>query len=191
MSAAQNVPKKTSENDPRARYTTNNPTSLGREGAPDPGGTTSGSPETVKEPSTVLGESSRLLLDPNPKSEQPVATLKLWSCCVASLCSLRQELKMSSSVSRSQTFSSLIRASSCSSRELVSGERDERGFSSREGFGLAGWVLWEPDPECSDRIFWGGTTEEDSGEWMGAEAGPNRTQLLRRHLLSRLSSAAN
>lgn len=74
---------------------------------------------------------------------------------------------MRSSVSRSQTFSSFTRASSCSSREVVSGDRDARGFSetslgasSRDDFG---WDSWGPDPECSDRIVWGETREEEGG----------------------------
>lgn len=71
------------------------------------------------------------------------ATLKLWSCWEASCCSLRQELKMRSSVSRSHTFSSLIGASSCSSGEpLLSGDGEEPGPSSRDG-----WCCW-------DRTVW-------------------------------------
>ncbi len=94
-------------------------------------------------------------------------TLKLWSCSEASLSCLRQELKMRSSVSRSHAFSSLMRASSCSRSELVSGERAERGFSTAtprpptsKEFVLADWFCWEElGPECSERIFWK-TTEE-------------------------------
>lgn len=91
-------------------------------------------------------------------------TLKLWSCSEASLSRPRQELKMRSSVSRSHAFSSLIRASSCSRSELVSGESAERGFSTAATprpptsteFMLADWFCWEEElgPECSERIFW-------------------------------------
>lgn len=57
---------------------------------------------------------------------------------------------MRSSVSRSHAFSSLIRASSCSSSELVSGERAERGFSTATARELA---LVDLGAACSQRIF--------------------------------------
>ena len=88
-----------------------------------------------------------------------IPTLKLCSCSEASLCRRRQELKMSSSVSRSQTFSSLMRVSSCSSSELVSGESAERGSSAAAtaaALAPAFWLRWDrPGPECSERIFCG------------------------------------
>lgn len=99
-------------------------------------------------------------------------TLKLWSCSEASLSCRRQELKMRSSVSRSHAFSSLIRASSCSRSELVSGERAWRGFASpapppptSKEFMLADWFCWEElGPECSDRIFCNMTEERVGGQ---------------------------
>ena len=72
-------------------------------------------------------------------------TLKLWSCVLACGCvsCLRQVLKMSSSVSLSQPFSSLMRSSSCLTMQLVWGDKATLG--SCKGLQL---------PECSARIFY-------------------------------------
>lgn len=115
-----------------------------------------------------------------PAAERPDTadpTWKLCSCSLTFLSCFWQELKMRSSVSRSQAFSSLIRASSCSSSEVVSGDRTEGGSSAgtppppnSRGFTFKGsFCSKERGPECSESTF---CQQQKKTEQRGIEGTP-------------------